>query len=975
MRRFVYAIALLIFCTTAWGQLRKVGNADNTLIQHYVASSDCTAVGIGTLDADDEGVICKDGSATTWWFWDGTEWVGAGGVGGIPLNHATRHVTGGGDPIDLYPFTWTQDHTYQPSTDETALTLKPTATSPTADTIRVLDEDDAEGLAVNPSGLTTLGNASYTARLNVKGEVGFIPSDDPDATVWLRASDLVISCNAAGGNLADIEETWNSVVGSYTATGKSIDSTNCGGEPCHGNCDSDVGTHEPSHVCGHCCEWSYCTNILGGCDCDNFTSSKETGSSVVSHVESARCVTNLIDGEYFDLDPDFTLSAVDDSFTIIALVKPHSAGWGSETQGYLVSDTPTGRTGGPGDTIEVVRDNINPAPAKWRADNVGLLQYTTALGGTESSGGCADDAQGEGPDAFGVMTIQIEKTSSSQLAVTIARMNGADVLSGSPVMNGAGINFTVAYILGYGTRTIEFMLFHDVGTTMPLSEIQSVENYLSDTYSLGLGIADNTGSMDPLDEDVTPPGLIVQDDAGVEKFRAGMVEQVKLCYDPSNCCTFTVDSGGDLTLGPAGCDVDFSGTVTGSHPTTSQGVDDIVTDDTGEGGGMVFANDATMENLTITEDTGIPLIVTSDENNLVARLDSSNQSPAGNLLRLRNTNNGAGAENGAAIEFHGGNLESGTKAMGYLQAMMDGLWTADTATQDGKIRFGVRQNGSTTVYPAEITDSGLDITGVSTLTNSVDSSGAANLVLRNLDTTASSLHGLTAVANFARTGDATARSAGALLWQKQEEWTGTVSTNDSRLLFGVVQDGVLTYPMQILGSTDAVDMGGASSVEIVSGTGPTVANAGEVAVDTTDDQFVYFGAAKRVIPYEHTVCKVVENLKAGDDGMPLYSPQDNITLVEAWCICNDTPANCTATEADIDLQAVQVGTTGPLVIDDLDGTDVVDCNDLETAAEVEAIGTDNTVDAKDLIRFDVSNSPGDESMTYTICITYTVDAQ
>ena len=172
--------------------------------------------------------------------------------------------------------------------------------------------------------------------------------------------------------------------------------------------------------------------------------------------------------------------------------------------------------------------------------------------------------------------------------------------------------------------------------------------------------------------------------------------------------------------------------------------------------------------------------------------------------------------------------------------------------------------------------------------------------------------------------------------------------------------------------TGVNDFGGAV-IEIANGASPTVDAAGEIAIDTTNDDIIYFGAAKRVIPYEQVLCKVVENLKAGDDNMPLFSPGDNITLVEAWCHCTTTASGCT-TAADLSLETVQIGTTGPQTIDDVTGT--IDCELEDTGdAKTALSGTGSTVDALDLVRFDVDNTPVLESDTYTLCFSYTVDAQ
>lgn len=54
--------------------------------------------------------------------------------------------------------------------------------------------------------------------------------------------------------------------------------------------------------------------------------------------------------------------------------------------------------------------------------------------------------------------------------------------------------------------------------------------------------------------------------------------------------------------------------------------------------------------------------------------------------------------------------------------------------------------------------------------------------------------------------------------------------------------------------TGAYDFGGASAFEIVNGASPTVDATGELAVDTTSDQFVYYGASekKQIVPFYTT---------------------------------------------------------------------------------------------------------------------------
>ncbi|MCA9407372.1 MAG: hypothetical protein KC733_01685, partial [Candidatus Omnitrophica bacterium] len=158
------------------------------------------------------------------------------------------------------------------------------------------------------------------------------------------------------------------------------------------------------------------------------------------------------------------------------------------------------------------------------------------------------------------------------------------------------------------------------------------------------------------------------------------------------------------------------------------------------------------------------------------------------------------------------------------------------------------------------------------------------------------------------------------------------------------------------------------TLDIPSGTGPTVDAEGEIAIDTTDDQFVYFGGAKRVFSYVQTKCVTVEDLAAADDDFMFFSPPDNITLISATCHCQGT---CT-TEADLSFETVQVGTATPTV-DDVGGT--VDCEDMITGDSATALTADNTVNAVDVIRFDVDNAVSPETDEYIICVNYSIDAQ
>lgn len=103
-------------------------------------------------------------------------------------------------------------------------------------------------------------------------------------------------------------------------------------------------------------------------------------------------------------------------------------------------------------------------------------------------------------------------------------------------------------------------------------------------------------------------------------------------------------------------------------------------------------------------------------------------------------------------------------------------------------------------------------------------------------------------------------------------------TGDSATSFfssGTLEDARLPSSM-----ADKVFTG---SAQIPNGASPTVDAAGEVAVDTTNDQFIYYGGAKRVLPYEDQACFTVQTPVTGDDNVPLNSPKYAIAITSIYC--------------------------------------------------------------------------------------------
>lgn len=165
-----------------------------------------------------------------------------------------------------------------------------------------------------------------------------------------------------------------------------------------------------------------------------------------------------------------------------------------------------------------------------------------------------------------------------------------------------------------------------------------------------------------------------------------------------------------------------------------------------------------------------------------------------------------------------------------------------------------------------------------------------------------------------------------------------------------------------LGMPDAVVIATSGSLALPQGTGPTVDAAGEAAVDTTDDQLVYYGGAKRVLPYERTVGVIVVALAAADDNFAFYMANDAITVTGVGCNCRGTCSTlATFTLEDRGGNAMTITGTNPTCA-------------TTGAATFAAVTAGGALTAGEMVAFDVTNTPttGD---VYGLFVTVTSDAQ
>ncbi len=87
-------------------------------------------------------------------------------------------------------------------------------------------------------------------------------------------------------------------------------------------------------------------------------------------------------------------------------------------------------------------------------------------------------------------------------------------------------------------------------------------------------------------------------------------------------------------------------------------------------------------------------------------------------------------------------------------------------------------------------------------------------------------------------------------------------------------------------SVVGTDVTAVTTLDIPSGATVDSSEAGEIGIDTTDDQFIYYGAAARVIPYkmENSFAIASTTLLENPDTHRLIKSQDGITITDIHCI-------------------------------------------------------------------------------------------
>ena len=142
------------------------------------------------------------------------------------------------------------------------------------------------------------------------------------------------------------------------------------------------------------------------------------------------------------------------------------------------------------------------------------------------------------------------------------------------------------------------------------------------------------------------------------------------------------------------------------------------------------------------------------------------------------------------------------------------------------------------------------------------------------------------------------------------------------------------------------------SVAIPQGS-PTIDGAGEIGIDTTSDQLVYYGGAKRVLSHEQTMGFALEDPVDADDNVPFHFPKRAITITDVYC-------------------QVDGGTSIAMVISD--GTNALESITCDAdGAEDDGSIANGSFTARERMEFDLDAASGTNTWL-NIVITYTIDA-
>jgi len=163
-------------------------------------------------------------------------------------------------------------------------------------------------------------------------------------------------------------------------------------------------------------------------------------------------------------------------------------------------------------------------------------------------------------------------------------------------------------------------------------------------------------------------------------------------------------------------------------------------------------------------------------------------------------------------------------------------------------------------------------------------------------------------------------------------------------------------------STLIVSNSGTAQIPV--GTGPTVDLSGEVAIDTSADQLVFYGAAsKRVLTYQEYKSITIDT-PADTDNFNLFKAPHALTITDIECVVD--PADSSESVV-IDIQERDSAGDNPATVDA-----TITCDN--DGASDDGSLSNGSIDSGDWVSIDIGTVTGTVTQV-TVTVTYTVDAQ
>jgi len=195
----------------------------------------------------------------------------------------------------------------------------------------------------------------------------------------------------------------------------------------------------------------------------------------------------------------------------------------------------------------------------------------------------------------------------------------------------------------------------------------------------------------------------------------------------------------------------------------------------------------------------------------------------------------------------------------------------------------------------------------------------------------------------------------------------TYSSGSATLDADSVADNEIDYTNVTLSdfTIDAAsyDFGGADDLEIPNGTGPTVDTAGQVAIDTTGDDLIFYGGSKRSLTPKMSF-SIPWDAPADADSRLLFKAQYAFTITDVHGIVDpaDTGESVVFDIQECDSAGDNCATIDATITADNDG------------AEDDGSLTNGTIDAGDWVLLDIGTVTGTVSQL-TATVYYTKDAE